>query len=201
MRSSVVADRLGRGVGGPVTAAGHGDDVDAHRHDDAAERAEANDRRTVQPRDLSIQDSHPRSPLEDSFSGVPCRIQQACTADTPDTERQAGDADAREVLSVSQLNDRIASVVEETPAIHGVRCTGEVTDLHQNSTARYHVHRRRRRFPVWSGRYRETHAKLEDGTEVILEGDIDYWVEGGKVDLTPLEAIVVIDGDQAAAVE
>jgi len=42
---------------------------------------------------------------------------------------------------------------------------------------------------------------LEDGTEVILEGDIDYWVEGGKIDLKPWEVIVVGDGDQAAAVE
>ena len=58
-------------------------------------------------------------------------------ADTPDTEQQATDANAREVLSVSQLNDRIASVVEEMPALHGVRCIGEVTDLHQNSTALY----------------------------------------------------------------
>ena len=58
-------------------------------------------------------------------------------ADTSDTEQQAADADAREVLSVSQLNDRIASVVEETPALHGVRCIGEVTDLHQNSTGLY----------------------------------------------------------------
>jgi len=28
-------------------------------------------------------------------------------------------------------------------------------------------------------------ADLEDGTEVILEGDIDYRVEGGKIDLKP----------------
>jgi len=31
--------------------------------------------------------------------------------------------------------------------------------------------------------------------------DIDYWVEGGKIDLKPWEVIVVGDGDQAAAVE
>jgi len=43
-------------------------------------------------------------------------------------------------------------------------------------------------------------ADLKDGTE-ILEGDIDYWTEGGKIDLKPWEVIVVGDGDQAAAVE
>ena len=58
-------------------------------------------------------------------------------ADAPDTERQAVEPEAGDVLSVSQLNDRIASVVEDAPALDGVRCIGEVTDLHQNSTALY----------------------------------------------------------------
>jgi len=42
---------------------------------------------------------------------------------------------------------------------------------------------------------------LEDGTEVILEGDIGYWVEDVKIDFKPREVIVGGDGDQAAAVE
>jgi len=124
--------------------------------------------------------------------------------DIPGTERQATDANAREVLSVSQLNDRIASVVEEMPALHGVRCIGEVTDLHQNSTALYFtLTDGDAELPcmLWANRYRNMGVELEDGTEVILEGDIDYWVEGGKIDLKPWEVIVVGDGDQAAAVE
>jgi exodeoxyribonuclease VII large subunit len=125
-------------------------------------------------------------------------------ADAPDTERQAVNPDARAVLSVSQLNDQIASVVEETPALHGVRCIGEVTDLHQNSTALYFtLTDGNAELPcmLWANRYRNMDVDLEDGTEVILEGDIDYWVEGGKIDLKPWEVIVVGDGDQAAAVE
>lgn len=42
---------------------------------------------------------------------------------------------------------------------------------------------------------------LEAVTEVILEGDIDYWVEGGKIDLKPWEIIAVVDGEQAAVVD
>ena len=125
-------------------------------------------------------------------------------ADAPDTERQAVEPDAREVLSVSQLNDRIASVVQNTPALNGVRCIGEVTDLLRNSTALYFtLTDGDAELPcmIWANRYREMDADLEDGTEVILEGDIDYWVEGGKIDLKPWEVIVVGDGDQAAAVE
>ncbi|MFC6838275.1 exodeoxyribonuclease VII large subunit [Halomarina ordinaria] len=125
-------------------------------------------------------------------------------ADAPDTERQAVEPDAREVLSVSQLNGRIASVVQDTPALNGVRCIGEVTDLHKNSTALYFtLTDGDAELPcmIWANRYREMDADLEDGTEVILEGDIDYWTEGGKIDLKPWEVIVVGDGDQAAAVE
>jgi len=125
-------------------------------------------------------------------------------ADAPDAERQAAEPDAGEVLSVSQLNDRIASVVEDAPALDGVRCIGEVTDLHQNSTALYFtLTDGDAELPcmIWANRYRKMDADLEDGTEVILEGDIDYWTEGGKIDLKPWEVIVVGDGDQAAAVE
>ncbi|WP_247010711.1 exodeoxyribonuclease VII large subunit [Halorientalis litorea] len=125
-------------------------------------------------------------------------------ADAPDAERQAAEPDAGEVLSVSQLNDRIASVVQDTPALNSVRCIGEVTDLHKNSTALYFtLTDGDAELPcmIWANRYRKMDADLEDGTEVILEGDIDYWTEGGKIDLKPWEVIVVGDGDQAAAVE
>ncbi|MFC7325883.1 exodeoxyribonuclease VII large subunit [Halorubrum rutilum] len=125
-------------------------------------------------------------------------------ADATETERQAVASDANEVLSVSQLNDRIASVVEDAPALDGVRCIGEVTDLHQNSTALYFtLTDGDAELPcmIWANRHRKMDADLEDGTEVILEGDIDYWTEGGKIDLKPWEVTVVGDGDQAAAVE
>jgi exodeoxyribonuclease VII large subunit len=125
-------------------------------------------------------------------------------ADAPNAERQATEPDAEEVLRVSQLNDRIASVVEDAPPLNGVRCIGEVTDLHQNSTALYFtLTDGNAELPcmIWANRYRNMDVDLEDGTEVILEGDIDYWVEGGKIDLKPWEVIIVGDGDQAAAVE
>ncbi|WP_135665829.1 exodeoxyribonuclease VII large subunit [Halorhabdus rudnickae] len=109
-----------------------------------------------------------------------------------------------EVLSVSDLNERIASFIEQSSELQAVRCIGEVTDFHQNSTALYFtLTDGDAELPcmIWANRYREMDADLKDGTEVILEGDIDYWVEGGKIDLKPWEMIVVGDGDQAAAVE
>ena len=105
-----------------------------------------------------------------------------------DAEREVDDVLAGTVLSVQELNDRIASVVQDTPALNGVRCIGEVTDLHQNSTALYFtLTDGDAELPcmLWANRYRGMDADLEDGTEVILEGDIDYWTEGGKIDLKP----------------
>ncbi len=124
-------------------------------------------------------------------------------ADTPDTEPEAATV-GEEALSVTELNNKIASVVDESPSIQNVRCIGEVTDCHQNSTALYFtLSDGESELPcmLWTSRYSNMDVDLEDGTEVILEGKIDYWVEGGKIDLKPWEVSVVGDGDQAAAVE
>ena len=52
-----------------------------------------------------------------------------------DAEREVDDVLSGNVLSVQELNDRIASVVQDTPALNGVRCIGEVTGHHKNSPA------------------------------------------------------------------
>jgi len=121
-----------------------------------------------------------------------------------DAEREVDEVHSGDVLSVQELNERIASAIEETSALHSVRCIGEVTDIHKNSTALYFtLTDGDAELPcmIWANRYRNMDADIEDGTEVILEGDIDYWVQGGKIDLKPWEVIVVGNGDQAAAVE
>jgi len=141
---------------------------------------------------------------EDTFLGMLVGLQKTCMADTPDTESQAANADGNEALSVTELNNRIAAVVEESSSIQGVRCIGEVTDCHENNTALYFtLTDGESELPcmLWASRYRNMDVDLEDGTKVILEGKIDYWVEGGKIDLKPWEVSVVGDGDQAAAVE
>ncbi|WP_185977404.1 exodeoxyribonuclease VII large subunit [Haloglomus irregulare] len=94
----------------------------------------------------------------------------------------ASDADQRdtqptspEVLSVSDLNEQIASFIEQSSELQGVRCIGEITDLHQNSTVLYlTLTDSDAELPcmIWANRYRKMDADLEDGTEVILEGDL-----------------------------
>jgi len=124
--------------------------------------------------------------------------------DISNTEHHPSETELGDILGVSQLNDRIASVVEDAPALNGVRCISKVTDLHQTSTVLYFTFTdgdAELTCLIWTNRYRKMDTDLEDGTEVILEGDIDYCTEGGKIDLKPWEVIVVGDGDQAAAVE
>lgn len=54
---------------------------------------------------------------------------------------------------------------------------------------------------TWASRYRSMDIEIEDGVEVVLEGDVDFWVEGGRLDLKPWSITVVGDGDHAASVE
>jgi exodeoxyribonuclease VII large subunit len=42
--------------------------------------------------------------------------------------------------------------------------------------------------------------ELEDGMEVVLKGNINFYVEGGEISLEPWEITTVGEGDQAAAV-
>jgi exonuclease VII large subunit len=77
------------------------------------------------------------------------------------------------MLSVSQLNDRIASVVRDMPALNGVRCIGEVTDPHQNSTALYLTLTDGDAglpYLLWANRYREMDAdpRGEDEAAAIV---------------------------------
>jgi len=41
---------------------------------------------------------------------------------------------------------------------------------------------------------------VEDGMEIVLEGNVEYWAEGGKINLKPWDVHEVGEGDQAAAV-
>jgi exodeoxyribonuclease VII large subunit len=125
-------------------------------------------------------------------------------ADTSDTDQQDARSGSLDVLSVSDLNERIASVIEQSSQLHDIRCIGEVTDFHQNSTALYFtLTDGDAELPcmIWANRYQNMDVDIEDGMKVVLEGDIDYWVEGGKIDLKPWNITVVGEGDQAAAID
>ncbi|WP_396614030.1 exodeoxyribonuclease VII large subunit (plasmid) [Haloferax sp. S1W] len=111
---------------------------------------------------------------------------------------------SRDILSVQQLNQRISDVVDTSEPLQDVRCYGEVTNLGGSSAALYFtLTDGTHELPcmLWRSRYRNMDIELEDGLEVIVHGDIDYWVEGGKLDIKPWRITVVGEGEQAAALE
>ena len=107
------------------------------------------------------------------------------------------------LLTVGQLNDRIDEVVDSATDLHGVRCVGEVVDASERDTAVYFtLTDGEHDLPcvLWQSRYRNMAIDLEDGMEVVLEGNVDFYVEGGEISLKPWEITAVGEGDQAAAV-
>ena len=107
-------------------------------------------------------------------------------------------------LTVGQLNDRIDEVVDSATGLHGVRCMGEVVDTSERDTAVYFtLTDGEHDLPcvVWQSRYRNMAIDLEDGMEVVLEGNVDFWCEGGEISLKPWEVTAVGEGEQAAAID
>ena len=79
---------------------------------------------------------------------------------------------------------------------------GEVVDTSERDTAVYFILTDGKHdLPcvLWQSRYRNMAIDLEDGMEVVLEGNVDFYVEGGKTSLKPWEITAVGEGDQAAA--
>jgi len=107
-------------------------------------------------------------------------------------------------LTVAALNKQIDEVIDSSETLHGVRCIGEVANVSESDVALYFTltdGEHELSCVVWESRYRNMDIDIENGKEVVLEGDIDYWTKGGKVSLKPWGITEVGDGDQAAAVE
>ncbi|PSQ45316.1 exodeoxyribonuclease VII large subunit [Halobacteriales archaeon SW_7_68_16] len=106
-------------------------------------------------------------------------------------------------MSVREVNDRIAAVVDDIPALSEVRVRGEVTDFGGSSAAVYFTLTGGAEIDcmMWRNRYEAADVDLEDGIEIVAEGDIDYYVDGGRLSLKPWTLHVVGEGDRARAVE
>lgn len=121
-----------------------------------------------------------------------------------DANAEAIAAGTDDVLTVRQLNERIARSVETTDVLHGVRCVGEVKNLSQSRSALYFsLTNGDCELPcmIWQNIYRNMDIDFDDDMQLVLEGSIDYWVDGGRISLKPWQVTVVGEGKQAAALE
>lgn len=110
---------------------------------------------------------------------------------------------APDALSVSELNARIAGVVDD-PMLGNVAVVGEVSDWYESSAACYFtLTDEDAELPctLWRNRYRELDCEVEDGDEILAVGDVDYWTDGGKLSLHPTHVRVLGAGDRLAEVE
>ena len=111
--------------------------------------------------------------------------------------------DERRVLTVGELNELIADTLD-VEKLSGVRCRGEVSDLSVYDSAVYFDlvgEEATVNCFVWRSRYDGFEVDLETGDEVVLEGSVDYYVDGGRVNLKPWSASVVGEGETATALK
>lgn len=112
--------------------------------------------------------------------------------------------DAEDVLSVGELNQRIATVIENAEPLQGVQVVGEVVDCNESNVAIYFTltdGTHSVNCMLWKNRYADMDIDLEEGLEVLIGGNVDFWPEGGRLDVKPWLVQPVGEGDQRAALE
>lgn len=111
--------------------------------------------------------------------------------------------DGGRVLTVDELNGLISGALD-VEGLSGIRCRGEVSDLSVYDSAVYFDlvgEDAKINCFVWRSRYDGFDVDLEAGDEVVLEGAVDYYVEGGRVNLKPWAVAVVGEGETATALK
>jgi len=125
-------------------------------------------------------------------------------AESNENEPRSAAGHTEDILTVEQLNERIAEGIESLEELHGVRSVGEITDLGAGNSAHYFTLTDgdcELRCVLWESRYQNMDIDLENGMEVVLEGNVDFWREGGEISLKPWEVTAVGEGEQAAAID
>lgn len=117
---------------------------------------------------------------------------------------QEPEALAEGALTVAELNDRISGTIDAAESLEDVQVVGEVVDCNESNVAVYFTltdGTHSVNCMVWKRAYRDMNVDLEDGHEVLLEGSVDFWQEGGTLSVKPWRIHPLGDGEQFAALE
>lgn len=117
---------------------------------------------------------------------------------------QESDAIPEGALTVAELNDRISGTIDATDSLQDVQVVGEVVDRNESNIAVYFTltdGTNSVNCMVWKRAYRDMDVDLEEGLEVVLEGSVDFWEEGGTLSVKPWRIHPIGDGEQYAAIE
>lgn len=114
------------------------------------------------------------------------------------------DEDDDGVLTVGELNRRISRVIDDADALSDVTVVGEVVNCSESNVALYFSltdGTNSVKCLLWKRHYEDMDVDLEDGLEVLIAGDVDFYAERGRLDLKPWLVHAVGDGDRRAALE
>lgn len=104
-------------------------------------------------------------------------------------------------IAVAELARRIAGVVEDAGGLAALRVRGELSGVKRAASGHLYFTLKDEGAQIpctmWSAQARRLRFSPEDGLAVIARGDVRYWKEGGKLQLTVAD--LAPDGEGAAA--
>lgn len=109
-----------------------------------------------------------------------------------------------DILSVAELNERIAAHLDANEAFQAVWVQGEVSDCHETDVAVYFTLTSEDASigcVLWQNRYDDIDIELDDGLEVVLHGAVDYYEAEGRLNVKPWQAHLLGEGDRYTALE
>ena len=121
-------------------------------------------------------------------------------------ESDQGSLEKREALSVGELNDRVAGAIDVATYLDDVVCRGEVSDLHESGSSVFFTlsdadGSHELNCFMYQSEYRGLELELVDGIEVVVDGEVDYWTQGGRLNLRPTEITPVGEGALQAHID
>lgn len=104
-------------------------------------------------------------------------------------------------IAVAELARRIAGVVEDAEGLAALRVRGELSGVKRAASGHLYFTLKDEGAQIpctmWSAQARRLRFSPEDGLAVIARGDVRYWKEAGKLQLTVAD--LAPDGEGAAA--
>lgn len=121
-----------------------------------------------------------------------------------DSAPEAAIGDNADILSVAELNERIAAHLESSETFQDIWVRGEVSDCHETDVAVYFTltsDEASVNCVLWQNRYDDIDIELENGLEVVLRGELDYYEAEGRLNVKPWRMHLLGEGERYTALE
>lgn len=119
-----------------------------------------------------------------------------------ETANRGDQTTSEDPVTVEELNGWTFDLIDSSELLHRVRCVGEITNVSESNAALYFTltdGEHELSCVIWESRNQRLAVDIEDGMEVVIEGNVDYWGYGEKISLKPWQVSEVGKSEQAAA--